>query len=70
VYALRAKGIPFLMAHEEERRPVTDHERGETDEILWVCTVCDYSMEGELPEECPECGANKSEFDEVPKPGF
>lgn len=43
---------------------------GETESILWVCTVCNRPMEGELPEKCPECGAGKSEFEEVPKPGF
>lgn len=43
---------------------------GETEPILWVCTVCHNPMEGELPERCPECDAPKSEFDEAPKPGY
>jgi rubrerythrin len=30
---------------------------GETDAINWACTVCGYSIEGDLPEKCPDCGA-------------
>jgi rubrerythrin len=52
------------------RRNIDEKERGETEPILWVCTVCHNPMEGELPEKCPECGADKSEFEEAPKPRF
>jgi rubrerythrin len=32
-----------------------------------MCTVCQYIHEGEEPpEECPMCGAPKSEFKKVP----
>ncbi|WP_424511428.1 rubredoxin-like domain-containing protein [Rubrobacter taiwanensis] len=38
--------------------------------VLWACTRCGYRAEGELPERCPECGAPREEFDEVPVPGY
>ena len=25
----------------------------------WVCAVCGYTVEGEKPEKCPQCGATK-----------
>jgi len=53
--------------------PMTDdtHEvQGEAEPINWACTNCGYRIEGELPEKCPDCGADKEMFDEVPVPGF
>lgn len=47
-----------------------DRNRGEADEINWACTVCGYRVEGELPEKCPDCGADREDFDIVPIPGF
>ena len=44
--------------------------RGEADAINWACTNCGYHVEGELPEKCPDCGADKTDFDIVPVPGF
>jgi rubrerythrin len=44
--------------------------RGEAEPINWACTVCGYRVEGELPEKCPDCGAEREEFDHVPIPGF
>jgi rubrerythrin len=33
----------------------------------WMCKICGYIHEGEEPpEECPLCGAPKSEFERVP----
>ena len=32
-------------------------EQGESVPLNWACTNCGYSVEGELPEQCPECGA-------------
>ncbi|MCA3749202.1 MAG: hypothetical protein IN808_08720 [Rubrobacter sp.] len=50
----------------EERK-----NNGETEPLLWACLKCGYRVEGEPPpEKCPECGADKSEFEEVPKPGY
>ena len=31
---------------------------GEVDAMNWACTVCGYSIEGVLPQTCPDCGAN------------
>ena len=44
--------------------------KGEAEPLNWACTNCGYRVEGELPEKCPECGADKEMFDEVPVPGF
>ncbi len=30
--------------------------------LNWACTKWGYSVEGELPEQCPDCGADKEEF--------
>ena len=52
---------------------MTDDERdvrGEAEPLNWACTNCGYRVEGELPEKCPECGADKEMFDEVPVPGY
>ncbi len=31
----------------------------------WMCTVCGYIAEGELPVKCPVCGAGRENFIEV-----
>ena len=31
----------------------------------YVCHVCGYTVEGERPAKCPQCGADGSKFDEV-----
>ena len=47
------------------------HEvQGETEPLNWACTNCGYRVEGELPEKCPDCGADREMFDEVPVPGY
>lgn len=43
---------------------------GDADALNWACTNCGYRVEGELPETCPDCGAPREDFDEVPIPGF
>ena len=35
----------------------------ETD--MHVCSVCGYTCEGEAPDTCPVCGANKKAFDKI-----
>ena len=53
--------------------PMTDEnreEQGESVPLNWACTNCGYSVEGELPEQCPECGESREMFEEVPIPGF
>ena len=44
--------------------------QGDVELINWACTVCGYRVEGELPEKCPDCGADKEDFDQIPVPGF
>jgi rubrerythrin len=39
-----------------------ENERGESVPLNWACTNCGYSVEGELPGKCPECGADREEF--------
>ena len=36
-------------------------EQGEAVPLNWTCANCGYRVEGELPQECPECGADKEE---------
>jgi rubredoxin len=48
----------------------THEVQGEAEPLNWACTNCGYRVEGELPEKCPDCGADKEMFDEVPVPGF
>jgi rubrerythrin len=36
----------------------------------WACTVCGYRVEGDLPEKCPDCDADREDFENVPIPGF
>ena len=33
--------------------------------VKYVCQVCGYTVEGERPAKCPQCGADGSKFDEV-----
>jgi rubredoxin len=66
-------GTIMLDAGRSEGGRVSDetHEvRGEAVPLNWACTVCGYHVEGELPEKCPDCGADREDFDEVPIPGF
>ena len=44
--------------------------KGEAEPMNWACTVCGYRIEGALPEKCPDCGADKEDFDNVPVPGM
>ena len=44
--------------------------QGESELLNWACTNCGFRVEGALPEKCPDCGAEKEMFDEVPKPGM
>ena len=44
--------------------------RGDAEAMNWACTVCGYRVEGELPEKCPDCGADREDFDHVPVPGY
>ncbi|MFW9937222.1 MAG: rubrerythrin family protein [Candidatus Thorarchaeota archaeon] len=32
---------------------------------IYICPVCGYTHEGELPDKCPVCGASKKVFEKV-----
>jgi len=32
---------------------------------IYVCEVCGMTIEGEVPDKCPVCGASKSKFKEI-----
>ncbi|OQY08165.1 MAG: reverse rubrerythrin [Desulfobacteraceae bacterium 4572_123] len=34
-----------------------------------VCSVCGYSVEGDAPDKCPQCGAAKNKFNEAEASG-
>ena len=53
----------------ENRDETGSEARGEAVPMNWACTNCGYRVE-ELPEKCPDCGADREEFEEVPIPGF
>lgn len=29
---------------------------------MWRCTVCNFTMDGAMPERCPKCGAPQDKF--------
>ncbi len=35
----------------------------------YVCSVCGYSVEGAVPDKCPQCGAAKAKFNEAGSSG-
>ncbi len=39
-------------------------EKGKDVELkdLYICQVCGYTVEGEIPDKCPVCGANREKF--------
>lgn len=45
--------------------------QGDAEPLNWACLNCGYRVEGEPPpEECPDCGADREMFEQVPRPGF
>ena len=38
-----------------------ENERDEAVPLNWACTNCGYRVEGELPEKCLECGADREQ---------
>ena len=45
--------------------------QGEAEPLNWACVECGDRVEGEPPpERCPECGADREMFEQVPRPGF
>ncbi|MDY6907730.1 MAG: ferritin family protein [Chloroflexota bacterium] len=42
-----------------------EHMMGEVDTEYYVCSVCGYVSDGELPDQCPVCGAPRERFKKV-----
>jgi rubrerythrin len=53
-----------------DERTENGGEQGDSVPLNWACTNCGYRVEGELPERCPDCGADREMFEEVPIPGY
>ncbi len=51
--------------HARLYKKALEHMVRETDSEYYVCTVCGYVSDGELPDECPVCGAPKDKFKTV-----
>ncbi len=67
----QASAIAFTHARDVEEihaslyKKALDHMVNEKDTRYFVCKVCGYVADGELPEQCPICGAKKEMFMEV-----
>ncbi len=43
-----------------------DHLLADTQPAYYVCQTCGYIVDGQVPEQCPVCGAGREEFRPVP----
>jgi rubrerythrin len=48
--------------HAKLYKNALDNLISESVSTYYVCTVCGYIADGQLPEECPVCGAKKEKF--------
>ena len=48
--------------HAKLYKKALDYMVSETDTKYYVCSVCGYVSDGELPDQCPICGAPKEKF--------
>ena len=48
--------------HAKLYKKALEHMIQETDTDYYVCGVCGYVSDGELPDECPICGAHREKF--------
>jgi rubrerythrin len=48
--------------HAKLYKKALEHMVGERDTKYYVCSVCGYVSDGELPEQCPICGAPGEKF--------
>ena len=48
--------------HAKLYRKALDHMMQNVDTTYYVCGVCGYVSDGELPDQCPVCGAPKEKF--------
>lgn len=59
-YALSAEKIHAAMF--ERARQAVDAGKDSQLGPVQVCNVCGYTLEGEVPDKCPICGAGKDKF--------
>ena len=61
----------FTFANEVEKihadlyKKALDNMEGMRETDYYVCKVCGYTCEDEVPEKCPVCGANRKAFEKV-----
>jgi rubrerythrin len=48
--------------HAKLYKEAMSHVMEERDTTYYVCTVCGYVSDGNIPDECPVCGAMKEQF--------
>ena len=48
--------------HAKLYKKALEHMVRETDTSYYVCSICGYVSDGELPDQCPICGAPKEKF--------
>ncbi len=48
--------------HAKLYKQAMNHFMEERETVYHVCRVCGYVADGELPDECPVCGAKKDQF--------
>jgi rubrerythrin len=48
--------------HAKLYKKALEHMIQETETDYYVCGICGYVSDGELPDECPVCGASKDKF--------
>lgn len=67
----RAAAVSFSYArdveegHAELYRKAMDHLLQDKVSAYYVCSVCGYTSDAVLPEECPICGASSQQFREI-----
>ncbi|UCE14982.1 MAG: rubrerythrin family protein [Candidatus Heimdallarchaeota archaeon] len=56
-----------IVHHELYTKALKAVEKGEDlpETSMFVCDVCGYTCEGEIPDVCPVCGASHEKFSEV-----
>jgi rubrerythrin len=48
--------------HAKLYKQAMNHFMEERETVYHVCRICGYVADGELPDECPVCGAKKEQF--------
>jgi len=67
----RRAAISFAQARDVEEmhaalyKRALQHLLSDIAPAYWVCNICGYISEGEVPERCPICGASPARFNEV-----